>query len=129
MSLNDGDRPSPANSADNGDWFAPGKNNVILVYILYLASLLSGITVLIGLIVAYMNRGRSDPWIDSHYTWAIRTFWIGLLYTAISTVLVFVLIGLVLYLIVGIWLVVRVVIGLQKTSRNQPIDNPKSWII
>ena len=41
-----------------------------------------------------MNRGKSEPWVETHYTWAIRTFWIGMLYTLIGFVLAFVL-GLV----------------------------------
>ncbi len=35
------------------------------------------------------NRGKVGGIYDSHYTYAIRTFWIGCLYSLISLVLTF----------------------------------------
>ena len=62
-----------------------------LIYILYLVSITLGVTILIGLVIAYMNRGQATgTWAESHYTYQIRTFWIGLLYSLISVVLMLV---------------------------------------
>lgn len=110
-------------------WFSPGRLNVQLVYCLYLVSFVVGITGIIGLIMAYVNRGKSEPWIDTHYTYAIRTFWIGLLYALISSILMLVAIGAILIFGVVIWIVVRCVIGLQKASAGEPIARPTSWWI
>ncbi|MFN3363161.1 MAG: DUF4870 family protein [Allorhizobium sp.] len=110
-------------------WFSPGRLNVQLVYCLYLVSFVVGITGIIGLIMAYVNRGKSEPWIDTHYTYAIRTFWIGLLYALISSILMLVAIGAILIFGVAIWTVVRCVIGLQKASAGEPIARPTSWWI
>ncbi|ODS58938.1 MAG: hypothetical protein ABS40_01030 [Agrobacterium sp. SCN 61-19] len=110
-------------------WFSPGRLNVQLVYCLYLVSFVVGITGIIGLILAYVNRGKSEPWIDTHYTYAIRTFWIGLLYALISSILMLVAIGTILIFGVAIWIVVRCVIGLQKASAGEPIARPTSWWI
>lgn len=109
-------------------WLEPGKNNVILVYVLYLLSLIIGLTAIVGLIFAYMGRGKAGGWVESHYTWAIRTFWLGLLYSLVCAVLAIVLIGYVLMFLVAIWAIVRVVVGLQKVSSEQPIENPDSWL-
>jgi len=51
----------------------------IIVAILYLANLLTGFTVLIGLILAYVwrNDGATTDWEETHFTYLIRTFWIG----------------------------------------------------
>lgn len=110
-------------------WLEPGKTNVQIVYILYLVGFAVAITPLIGLIVAYINRGKGGGWVDTHYTYAIRTFWIGLLYSLIAALLMMLLIGFVIIVAVVIWVIVRCVIGLQKASNEEPIANPESWLI
>lgn len=110
-------------------WLEPGKTNVQIVYILYLVGFAVAITPLIGLIVAYINRGKGGGWVDTHYTYAIRTFWIGLLYSLIAALLMMLLIGFVIIVAVVIWVIVRCVIGLQKASNEEPIANPDSWLI
>jgi uncharacterized membrane protein len=51
-----------------------------VVYLLYFASLLVGVTSIIGVIIAYVYRADSPEWVATHYRFQIRTFWIGLLY-------------------------------------------------
>lgn len=117
-------------SSDNFDsWTGPGVNNAKLVYILYLVSFVLGLTSIIGLVFAYINRGQAEDWVASHYTYQIRTFWIGLLYFVIAFLLTMVMVGFLLLIVVSVWYIVRCVIGLQKASQRQPIDNPQSWIV
>jgi uncharacterized membrane protein len=113
-------------------WFSAGRLNAQMVYALYLVSFVVGITGIIGLIMAYVNRGKGQAWVDTHYTYAIRTFWIGLLYALISsvlTVLIMAMVGMLLMFATAIWIVVRCVIGLQKASAGEPIARPHSWWI
>jgi uncharacterized membrane protein len=110
-------------------WLEPSKLNLQIIYILYLASFVIGISGIVGIVLAHLNRGKSEPWLESHYTWAIRTFWLGLLGALISVVLMIVMIGMLTMLLVGIWIIVRTIIGLQKLNRNEPIANPQSWLI
>lgn len=110
-------------------WFSPGRLNVQVVYCLYLVSFVVGLTGIVGLIMAYVNRGKGPAWVDTHYTYAIRTFWIGLLYALISSILMVAFIGIILIFGVAIWIVVRCVIGLQKASAGEPIARPESWWI
>lgn len=110
-------------------WLEPGKTNLQVIYILYLASFVIGLTGLVGIVLAYLNRGKSEPWLESHYTWAIRTFWIGLLGSFISFVLFFLVIGMFTIILVAIWFIVRIVVGLQKLGRNEPIADPQSWLL
>lgn len=116
--------PTPTSTES---WFTPGRLNAQLVYGLYLVSFVVGISGIIGLVIAYMNRGKGPAWVDTHYTWAIRTFWIGLLYALVSSILTIFFFGLILLFATAIWIVVRCVIGLQKVSANQPIERPASW--
>ncbi|MEM9104738.1 MAG: DUF4870 domain-containing protein [Pseudomonadota bacterium] len=110
-------------------WIEPGQKNAQLVYILYLVGLMLGFTAIIGMVMAYMNRGNSEDWIDSHYTYAIRTFWIGILYSIISFVTAFVLIGFLLAIATMIWFIIRCVKGLQALTRKEPVNNVESWLI
>ncbi|MDP3898464.1 MAG: hypothetical protein Q8Q62_17475 [Mesorhizobium sp.] len=122
------------NSAPNAprqtdQWLEPGKTNVQVVYFLYIVGMFIGISALIGLVIAYINRGKVGGWVDTHYTWLIRTFWIGLLYGFVSILLMFLVIGFVTAIATAVWVIVRCVIGLQAVGRNEPIKNPESWII
>lgn len=108
-------------------WLEPGKLNVQLVYGLYLLSFLIGISGLIGLVFAYLNRGKAGGWIDSHYTYAIRTFWIGLLYGFVSVILSLAVVGVLLAVLTVVWVVIRCIIGLQKAAAGEPIVKPETW--
>lgn len=116
-------------SDDVKGWLDAGRRNVQLVYILYLLSFVIGFSALIGLVFAYMNRGVRGELLDSHYTYLIRTFWIGVLYGLISFALSIVLIGFLLMFVVAIWVIVRCVKGLQAIARNEPVPNPETWMI
>lgn len=63
----------------------------IIVSILYLLTMLTGFTVLIGLILAYVWRNDEDvtEWEETHHTYLIRTFWIGfwVVFLAVATVI------------------------------------------
>jgi uncharacterized membrane protein len=122
--------PQPTGQGQANGWLEPGKTNLQIIYILYLVSfVISGIPALIGVVMAYINRNKSASWLDTHYTWLIRTFWIGLLYSLISAVLLFVFIGVILMIAVAVWVIIRCIIGLQALGRGGPIRNPQSWIL
>lgn len=121
--------PQKASSTETSGWIEPGRQNAQLVYILYLVSLAVGLTALVGLVFAYMNRGNSEDWIDTHYTYAIRTFWIGVLYSFICLILAFVGIGFLLMFVALVWFVIRCIKGLQAITRNEPVANVETWLV
>jgi uncharacterized membrane protein len=104
------------------------KQLALIVYILYLAAYITGITGLIGVIIAHIRVGDADPLSRTHYQFQIRTFWIGLLYLVVGTVLLFVVIGFAIWLWWFIWSLVRNVKGLLALNENKPIQNPESWM-
>jgi uncharacterized membrane protein len=104
------------------------RNLVNIVYILYLVSLIFGVTALIGLVIAYVNRRDGPEWLRSHYRFQIRTFWIGLLYIVIPVVMTLIVIGWVLVLVWYIWVIIRCVRGMKHLARGEPYPNPKSWL-
>jgi uncharacterized membrane protein len=127
--MTDQQQPTPPAPRQTDRWLEPGPANMQVIYVLYLAGFVIGITVLIGLVMAYVNRGKAGGWVETHYTWAIRTFWIALLGGFVSLLLMLVAIGFLLALAVAVWVIVRCVIGLQAVSRGEPIRNPESWWI
>jgi len=101
---------------------------VQVVYFLYLASLVLGITGLIGVIIAYMNKGDAPTWAKSHFQYQIRTFWIGILASLIGAATVAIGIGFLIMLAVLIWLIVRCIKGLKAYGTEAPIENPTTWL-
>jgi len=96
------------------------------VYILYLLGYLTGITALIGVIIAYLQAGSSDSAIKSHYTFQIKTFWIGLLYLFGGVLLLHLAVGALILLWWIVWSLERNTKGLLALNRNEAIANPES---
>jgi uncharacterized membrane protein len=110
-------------------WLEPGPTNALVIYILYLASLVIGVTGIVGVVLAYINRGKAGGFVESHYTFLIRTFWIGILYALISVVLIIVVIGFPLMFAVAVWFIARCILGIQALQRGEPVKNPQSWFL
>ena len=119
----------PAAPRQTDRWLEPGSTNALVIYILYLASLVIGVTGIVGIVLAYINRGKAGGFVESHYTFLIRTFWIGLLYALISVALMMVAIGVVLMFAVAVWFIARCILGLQALQRGEPVKDPESWFL
>ena len=115
-----------------------------VVYALHLLGFASGgLTSVAGLIVAYVNRDGAGPINESHYTFAIRSFWqaiawflIGGAVFLVGLVLSVVLIGIPLLGVgvaimcsVSVWFVVRCVLGIYYLSRGEAYPRPRTWLI
>ncbi len=120
--------PDPATSAEPHQEERQDSGNAKIIYILYLVSLVVGITALIGLVMAYVYRSEGSDWLKAHYRWQIRTFWIGLLYTLSGVLLSGIGIGLLVFMFAVIWFIVRCVKGLQRLERHEAPANPSTWL-
>lgn len=105
------------------------RNWTIAVWLLYLGGHITVITVIAGLVIAYMKRPQfaGTPY-ESHMTSAIRTFWIALIGGLICIVLVFVLIGIPALIALAIWTIFRCVRGLVRAINGEPIADPEGWL-
>lgn len=99
----------------------------MIIYALYLANFVVPFTALVGVIMAYINKGDGN-FLDSHYQFQIRTFWIGLLYAFIGAVLTLIVIGWLILFFYLIWLIVRCVKGFKYLNKQQPMPDPTSWM-
>ena len=77
---------------------------------------LTGWPSIIAVILNYVKRAEvRGTWLDSHFSWQIRTFWFALLYLAVGAVAFVTMIGipvaLVLWFATGIWVLYRIIRG------------------
>jgi uncharacterized membrane protein len=107
----------------------PDTTMPMVVYALYLVSFVVGFTSVIGVVIAYVYRGKGPEWLDEHYRYQIRTFWIGLLYATIATILVLVAIGIPLLIAVAVWLIVRCVKGFRGLQEKRAPVNVDTWLL
>lgn len=100
----------------------PGRNLAVAVYILQaLSFFLGGITGLAGVIVNYIKLDEvQGTWIEPHFRWQIRTFWIGLLWGVIGFITTFIIIGWLILAAVAIWVIYRIVKGALALNDGLP---------
>ena len=103
-------------------------STALIVYVLYFVAYFVGITAIVGVVIAHVQKGSGGAVLDSHYDFQIRTFWIGLLYLIVGFVLMFVLIGFLVWGWWFVWSLIRNIKGILALNENRPIANPKSWM-
>jgi uncharacterized membrane protein len=101
--------------------------NAKIIYILYLISLAVGVTSIVGVVMAYVNKDGAPEWLQSHYHFQIRSFWISLLYVVVSCILFIIVIGFLLLALWLVWFIVRCVKGLKALDQKQPIADVMTW--
>lgn len=119
--------PPPASGVTHDE-----RQMAFVIYILYLAHfvpVMGWLATVVGLVLAYVERDSAPAWLKSHYTFQIRTFWIGLLYWVASIALCVILIGIPLLLATWIWFIVRCALGLSRLLRNEAYPTPESWTL
>ena len=100
-----------------------------IAYGLFAVGFLNGLTAIIGVILAYVRRPDvKGTYLESHFTYLIRTFWISLLGGIVSALLMIVGVGFILILAVAIWVIYRIVKGWIRLADGRAIDDPESWL-
>ncbi len=132
-----GQGPSPTPSAampppNAGPAAASGFdfNRPTIISLLYLSSAVLGVTGLVGIVLAYVWKGEPhEAWESSHYQYLIRTFWIGVIGSILSVMLMIVLIGFLTICAVGVLVLVRCVLALVNAQKRVPMPNPESLFV
>ena len=101
-----------------------------VIYGLYAASLFIGLTGIVAIIMAYVKRDEArGTRLESHFTWLIRTFWIGLIGAAIGGVTLWIFgLGTIVWGIVGVWFIYRIVKGWLALNDGRPIAEPEAIV-
>ena len=89
-------------------------------------SFLAGWPSIIAVIINLVKRNEvRDTYLDSHFSWQLRTFWYTLLWVLVMGLLVITIIGIViawpLAIAVGIWVIYRIVRGWLALADRRPI--------
>ena len=91
---------------------------------------LSGWPSIIAVIINYVKRNEvHGTYLDSHFGWQIRTFWYAVVWFVIGAVLIATVIGAVvgypLLIVVGLWVLYRIVRGWMTLADRKPMPTPK----
>jgi uncharacterized membrane protein len=98
------------------------KNVTTAVYALQAASFLIGVSFIVALIINYVKRPDvAGTYLESHFTWQIRTFWYGLLWGLLGFLTIFILIGYLVLLANTIWILYRIIKGWLQLYEDKPI--------
>ncbi len=90
-----------------------------MVYGLYLAGILTGgVTAMVGLVMAYVYRDQTTGFIQQHYSYQIKTFWIACIIACTGYVTLWILIGYMVFPALLLWWVVRAVRGLKRLEQQ-----------
>jgi uncharacterized membrane protein len=87
---------------------------------------LTGWPSIIAVILNYVKRAEArGTWLDSHFSWQIRTFWYALLWLAIGGVLFLTGVGIpfafVVWFATGIWVLYRIIRGWLALSSQKEL--------
>lgn len=105
-------------------------NRPTIVSLLYLASCITGVTVIIGVVLAYVWKGEPhQPWEETHYTYLIRTFWIGVVGSVLGVLTLLIGVGFLILFGIGIWALVRTVLSLVNAQKREPMKDPETLFI
>ena len=114
--MTDSQSPTPAPVSS---MFSDERQMAIIIYILFMVGFATfHAATIVGLVLAYVNRDSAPEWLRSHYTFQIRTFWIGLLYLVVSIPCMIVLIGFPMLLAAAVWFVVRIALGINRLMKS-----------
>jgi uncharacterized membrane protein len=83
---------------------------------LVVTAFLTGWPSIIAVIINYVKRSDvRGTWLDTHFSWQIRTFWYALLWVVVGAILFVTFVGIpaavVLWIGTGIWVLYRIIRG------------------
>ena len=98
------------------------KTMAMVVYILQAIGFFTAITWIVAIVLGYVKKDdAAGTWLESHYRWQIRTFWWGLLWGVIGSILLLILVGWFVLVAAGIWVIYRIVRGVVYLNEARPM--------
>lgn len=93
-------------------------------------SFIFGIPSIVAVVMNYVRRSDArGTYLESHFSWQLRTFWFAALWSVVAFVLsgplMLVLVGFLTFalaiVVIGIWIIYRVARGWLRLKEGQPI--------
>lgn len=96
---------------------------------LVVTAFLTGWPSIIAVIINYVKRSDTrGTWLESHFSWQIRTFWFAVLWVLIAGLLFLTVIGIpfawALALLIGLWVLYRIIRGWMALASGRPMPLP-----
>ncbi|MEO5861794.1 MAG: hypothetical protein ABIW48_09130 [Burkholderiales bacterium] len=94
----------------------------VIYGLLGLGLLLGWFPAVIGVILNYVKlESVKGTWLESHFRWQIRTFWWGLLWAVIGIITYLIVVGWIILIADGIWILYRVIKGWLNLNEKKPM--------
>lgn len=104
-------------------------NRPTIIGLLFAASYLTGVTAIIGVVLAYVWRAEPHlPWEGTHYAYLIRTFWIGVIGSVLGVLTLLIGVGFLILFAIGVWALVRTVMSLINAQKREPMKDPQTLL-
>ncbi|MFA7681218.1 MAG: hypothetical protein WCY07_13855 [Pigmentiphaga sp.] len=98
------------------------KKTVTIGYALYALSLVVGISALVAIVLNYIKREDArGTWLESHFTWQIKTFWWSLGLFVLGGLTTVIGVGFIILFGTLIWYIYRIVKGWLALTENKAI--------
>jgi len=98
------------------------KNLTLIVYGLQCASIFIGLTLIVGAIINYVKKDDvKGTWLESHFKWQIKTFWVSLILGIVGILTSPFLIGIIVIIADAIYLLYRSIKGFLYCYDNKPM--------
>jgi uncharacterized membrane protein len=98
------------------------KTLTTVIYALYALSMFAGITAIVAIVLNYIKIDDArGTWLESHFSWQIRTFWWSVVWAVVGGLTVFILIGFVVWGVAFVWFVYRIAKGWLNLNDNKPM--------
>ena len=98
------------------------KTLTAVIYGLYALSMFAGISAIVAIVLNYIKvDDAKGTWLESHFSWQIRTFWWSLLWAVIGGITWIILIGWVVWGVAYIWFIYRIAKGWLNLNDGKPM--------
>lgn len=106
----------------------------LLTPMLIVTAFVTGWPSIIAIIINYVKRSDvRGTWLDSHFSWQLRTFWFALLWLAIGWFVFLTVLGipvaLVIWIGTGLWVLYRLIRGWLALADRKPIQPTSAGIV
>ena len=101
----------------------------VLTAAVIVTAFLTGWPSIIAVIINYIKRPDvRGTYLETHFSWQIRTFWYALLWVVLMFILIFTVVGIPLAwligVVVGLWVLYRIIRGWLALADGRPMPMP-----
>lgn len=104
------------------DKLKSAKTLTTIIYALYAASLLIGVTSIVAIILNYLKKEDvAGTYLESHFRWQMRTFWFALGWGLLGFLTAAFMVGWLILIANAVWYIYRIVKGFLNLNDNKPM--------